>query len=87
MGDEDAAVATYIDTLDEDGQVDFKKKAKAFVRTYRFLASILPFPRTEQSTIWIGRGVRPGAQVLRGVVAAVATSRASVRELPNMVTH
>ena len=28
--------------LDEDGQVDFKGKAKAFVRTYGFLASILP---------------------------------------------
>ena len=28
--------------LDEDGQVDFKGKAKAFMRTYGFLASILP---------------------------------------------
>jgi type I restriction enzyme, R subunit len=39
----DACVATYNDSLDEDGQVDFKGKAKAFVRTYGFLASILPF--------------------------------------------
>jgi type I restriction enzyme R subunit len=39
----DACVATYTDSLDEDGQVDFKGKAKAFVRTYGFLASILPF--------------------------------------------
>ncbi len=39
----DACVATYVDSLDEDGQVDFKGKAKAFVRTYGFLASILPF--------------------------------------------
>jgi type I restriction enzyme, R subunit len=39
----DACVATYVDTLDEDGQVDFKGKAKAFVRTYGFLASVLPF--------------------------------------------
>jgi type I restriction enzyme R subunit len=39
----DACVATYIGSLDEDGQVDFKGKAKAFVRTYGFLASILPF--------------------------------------------
>ena len=39
----DACVATYVDTLDEDGQVDFKGKAKAFVRTYGFLAAVLPF--------------------------------------------
>ena len=39
----DACVATYKDDLDEDGQVDFKGKAKAFVRTYNFLASILPY--------------------------------------------
>lgn len=39
----DACVATYNAELDEDGQVDFKGKAKAFVRTYGFLASILPY--------------------------------------------
>jgi type I restriction enzyme, R subunit len=39
----DDCVAIYTDTLDEDGQVDFKGKAKAFVRTYSFLASILPY--------------------------------------------
>jgi len=39
----DACVATYNDDLDEDGQVDFKGKAKAFCRTYDFLASILPY--------------------------------------------
>lgn len=38
----DACVATYNADLDEDGQVDFKGKAKAFVRTYSFLSSILP---------------------------------------------
>jgi type I restriction enzyme, R subunit len=38
----DACVATY-NELDEDGQVDFKGKAKAFTRTYGFLASILPY--------------------------------------------
>ncbi|MHB8377263.1 MAG: type I restriction endonuclease subunit R [Dehalococcoidia bacterium] len=43
----DACVATYIDTLDEDGQVDFKGKAKAFVRTYGFLASVLDFNNAE----------------------------------------
>jgi type I restriction enzyme R subunit len=39
----DSCVSIYVDTLDEDGQVDFKGKAKTFVRTYGFLASILPF--------------------------------------------
>lgn len=39
----DACVAIYIDSLDEDQQVDFKGKAKAFVRTYGFLASVLPY--------------------------------------------
>jgi type I restriction enzyme, R subunit len=39
----DACVAVYRDQLDEDGQVDFKGKAKAFLRTYGFLASILPY--------------------------------------------
>ena len=34
----DACVAVYNEQLDEDGQVDFKGKAKAFVRTYGFLA-------------------------------------------------
>jgi type I restriction enzyme, R subunit len=39
----DNCVATYRAQLDEDGQVDFKGKAKAFVRTYDFLSSILPY--------------------------------------------
>ena len=39
----DACVAAYNADLDEDGQVDFKGKAKAFVRTYGFLGAILPF--------------------------------------------
>jgi type I restriction enzyme R subunit len=39
----DACVATYKDQLGEDNQVEFKGKAKAFVRTYGFLASILPY--------------------------------------------
>ena len=34
----DACVAVYNNDLDEDEQVDFKGKAKAFVRTYQFLA-------------------------------------------------
>ncbi len=36
-------MAVYVNDLDEDGQVDFKGKAKAFARTYDFLATILPY--------------------------------------------
>lgn len=39
----DVCVARYAETLDENGQVDFKGKAKAFVRTYDFLAAVLPY--------------------------------------------
>ncbi len=39
----DVCVAVYNESLDEDGQVGFKGKAKAFVRTYGFLATILPY--------------------------------------------
>ena len=39
----DACVAVYREELDEDGQVEFKGKAKAFLRAYGFLAAILPY--------------------------------------------
>ena len=39
----DACVAVYVTDLDEDGQVDFKGKAKGFTRAYDFLATILPY--------------------------------------------
>ena len=39
----DACVAIYLNDLDEDGQVDFKGKAKGFVRTYGFLSAVLPY--------------------------------------------
>ena len=39
----DSCVAVYRNDLDEDAQVAFKGKAKAFVRTYAFLSSILPY--------------------------------------------
>lgn len=42
----DQCVAIYQADLDEDNQVDFKSKAKAFVRTYGFLSSILPYSNT-----------------------------------------
>ena len=43
----DACVAAYREELDEDGQVDFKGKAKAFLRAYAFLAAILPYTYAE----------------------------------------
>jgi len=39
----DACVAVYKKSLDEDGQVSFKGGAKSFVRTYAFLATVLPY--------------------------------------------
>ena len=49
----DACVAVYVNELDEDGQVDFKGKAKVFARTYDFLATILPYgvPEWEKLSI------------------------------------
>jgi len=51
----DACVAVYKEVLDEDSQVDFKGKAKAFDRTYNFLASILPYsnPQWEKLSIFL----------------------------------
>lgn len=39
----DACAHNYEKDLDENGQVDFKSKCKGFVRTYGFLAAILPY--------------------------------------------
>lgn len=39
----DACVAVYQEALDEDGQVEFKAKAKVFCRTYDFLSSVMPY--------------------------------------------
>ena len=51
----DRCVAVYIRELDEDQQVDFKSKAKGFVRTYAFLSSILPYnnPGWEERSIFL----------------------------------
>ena len=46
----DRCVAVYLHDLDEDGQVAFKGKAKAFVRTYAFLSSILPYSNADWET-------------------------------------
>jgi type I restriction enzyme R subunit len=43
----DACVAVYVDRLDEDGQVDFKGKAKVFCRTYSFISSVIPYSNAE----------------------------------------
>jgi len=43
----DHCVAVYKERLNEDGQVEFKGKAKVFTRTYDFLASILPYSNAE----------------------------------------
>ncbi len=42
----DACVPLY-KALDEDGQVNFKAKAKVFCRTYSFLSSIIPYSNAE----------------------------------------
>lgn len=51
----DACVAEYIDNLNEDDQVEFKGKAKAFVRSYGFLAAILTYghPAWEKMAIFL----------------------------------
>ena len=43
----DACVTVYMGDLDEDGQVDFKGKAKGFVRTCAFLSCVLPYTNAE----------------------------------------
>jgi len=43
----DACVAVYRAQLEEDGQVDFKGKAKTFARTYGFLFQILPYTNAQ----------------------------------------
>src|SRR5690606_9572098 len=48
----DACVATY-NELDEDAQVDFKGKAKAFIRTYAFLSAILPYTQADWERVSI----------------------------------
>ncbi len=49
----DVCVEIYLRDLDEDGQVDFKGKAKAFVRTYGFLSCIL----TYKNAAWEKRSI------------------------------
>ena len=39
--------AVYVHELDEDAQMNFKGKAKAFARTYGFLSCVLPYTNAE----------------------------------------
>lgn len=50
-----SCVTAYLEQLDEAGQIDFKGKAKAFLRAYGFLASILPYniPDWEKFSIFL----------------------------------
>ena len=43
----DGCVSLYLEQLDEDGQVDFKGKAKGFLRAYGFLGAVLPYTKAE----------------------------------------
>jgi type I restriction enzyme, R subunit len=51
----DACVEIYVTTLDENGQVDFKGKAKVFCRTYTFLSSVTAYnnPQWEKLSIFL----------------------------------
>ncbi|TAN47710.1 MAG: type I restriction endonuclease subunit R, partial [Methylococcaceae bacterium] len=51
----DLCVEEYQENLDEDGQVKFKGQAKAFVRSYGFLAAILSYghPAWEKLSIFL----------------------------------
>ena len=51
----DACVANYKADLNEDGQVDFKSKARIFLRTYGFLSQILSYtyPDWEKLSIFL----------------------------------
>jgi type I restriction enzyme R subunit len=74
----DACVAVYLEQLDEDGQVDFKGKAKAFTRTYDFLASILLYNNAEWEklsiflTFLVPKLPAPdGPDLSRGIIEAI----------------
>lgn len=74
----DTCVAVYKGSLDEDRQIDFKGKAKAFCRTYDFLASILPYGDTgwEKLSIFLNMLVpklpSPGEEDLaKGILQAI----------------
>lgn len=48
---------THYEQLDEDGQVEFKSSAKAFERTYTFLAAIMPYGSQEWEKLCVFLGL------------------------------
>ena len=51
----DACVAEYVELPEEEDQVRFKADAKAFLRTYNFLSTVLPYgsPEWEKRSIFL----------------------------------
>ena len=49
----DVCVTVYRESLDENGQVGFKGKAKVFCRTYSFLSSVIPYNNVEWENLSI----------------------------------
>jgi type I restriction enzyme R subunit len=43
----DSCVSSYVESLDESEQIDFKGKAKTFCRVYDFLSSVLPYTNAD----------------------------------------
>ena len=74
----DTCVSVYLNDLDEDNQIDFKGKVKTFIRTYEFLASILPYTyeQWEKRSIFFNLLVHKlpspvGEDLSKGVIQAV----------------
>jgi hypothetical protein len=74
----DACVAVYVEQLDEDGQVDFKGKAKVFCRTYAFLSSVIPYTtpsgRSSRSSSTCSRPKLPAPKeedLAKGILEAI----------------
>jgi type I restriction enzyme, R subunit len=49
----DSCVARYTDALDEEDQVDFKGNAKAFLRLYDFLGTVLPYNNPDWEKLFV----------------------------------
>ncbi len=49
----DRVVALFQQELQKDEQVDFKSKAKSFVRTYSYLAKLLDFNNPDWERLWL----------------------------------
>ena len=49
----DRTVALFQQELEKDEQVDFKSKAKSFVRTYSYLAKLLDFNNPDWERLWL----------------------------------